>query len=121
VATFTSKRAYLPQERSDGKRYLVDRLWPRGIRKQALEIEGWLKEAAPTDALRRWFNHDPKKWPEFRRRYFAELDAHPEAWKPLVDAARAHSVTLVYGAKDTEHNNAVALAEYLTSRTEPRL
>lgn len=116
VATYVPKRAYLPHEPSDGKRYLVDRLWPRGISKPALAISGWLKEVAPTDVLRRWFNHDPDKWPEFRRRYFAELDSHPEAWKPLVDAARQHPVTLVYGAKDTEHNNAVALAEYLTKR-----
>jgi uncharacterized protein YeaO (DUF488 family) len=107
------KRAYEPGEPGDGPRYLIDRMWPRGIAKPDLQIEAWVKDAAPSTALRRWFGHDPEKWNEFRKRYFAELDANPEAWKPLLDAARKHAITLVYGAKDEAHNNAVALAEYL--------
>ena len=116
MATFSLKRAYEAHQRSDGRRYLVDRLWPRGIAKADLAIEDWLKDVAPTQALRRWFNHDPKKWDEFRRRYFAELDAHPDTWKPLLTAAAKHHVTLLFGAKDTEHNNAVALAQYLKGK-----
>jgi uncharacterized protein YeaO (DUF488 family) len=110
------KRAYEEAEPEDGTRYLVDRLWPRGVKKDALRIEGWLKEVAPSQALRRWFNHDPEKWNEFRRRYFGELDAKPEAWAPLVEAARKGSVTLIYSAHDTQHNNGVALAEYLKAQ-----
>jgi uncharacterized protein YeaO (DUF488 family) len=107
------KRAYDEPDDRDGKRYLVDRLWPRGITKTSLRIDGWPKEVAPTPALRQWFNHDPQRWAEFQRRYFAELDARPEVWAPLIDGARKGSVTLIYSAHDTEHNNAVALAEYL--------
>lgn len=107
------KRAYEKAEAEDGKRYLVDRLWPRGVKKTSVKLEAWAKEAGPSDALRRWFNHDPAKWDEFRRRYFAELDANPDAWTPLENAGRKGTITLVYGAHDPEHNNAVALAEYL--------
>jgi uncharacterized protein YeaO (DUF488 family) len=91
----------------------VERLWPRGIKKTDLKIDAWPKDVGPSDALRRWFAHDPKKWPEFCRRYFAELDSHPEAWEPIRSAARHGRVTLVYSSHDTEHNNAVALKEYL--------
>jgi uncharacterized protein YeaO (DUF488 family) len=108
---FKLKRAYEKAEAADGARYLVDRLWPRGVTKASLKLDDWLKEVAPSDSLRHWFNHDPEKWNEFRKRYFAELDAKPDAWLPL--AARKGVVTLVYGAHDSEHNNAVALAEYL--------
>ncbi len=107
------KRAYEPASRADGTRLLVERLWPRGVRKTELPLAGWLKEVAPTTELRRWFSHDPAKWPEFRRRYYHELDAHPDAWAPIVDAASKGDVTLVYSAHDTEHNAAVALKEYL--------
>jgi uncharacterized protein YeaO (DUF488 family) len=107
------KRAYDEAEAADGARYLIDRLWPRGKTKAALKIEDWLKDVAPGDALRSWFNHDPQRWAEFRRRYFAELDAKPDAWATLVDAARKGPITLVYSAHDVERNNAVALAEYL--------
>lgn len=107
------KRAYEAPETTDGVRYLIDRLWPRGVSKAELKIEAWLKDVAPSNDLRHWFNHDPKKWDEFRRRYFAELDANPESWEPLIDAARKGTVTLLYGAHDAEHNNAVALTEYL--------
>lgn len=110
------KRAYEKAAPEDGLRFLVERLWPRGIKKANLELDGWLKDVAPSDALRRWFSHDPNKWPEFRRRYFAELDKHPEAWEPVRNAARRGRVTLVYSSHDTEHNNAVALQAYLRDR-----
>jgi len=110
-----TKRAYETPAKQDGSRYLVERLWPRGVKKSSLKIEACLKEVAPSADLRRWFNHDPAKWQEFRRNYFAELDAHPNAWAPLLDAARRGPVTLVYGARDPEHNNAIALASYLES------
>jgi len=109
----TLKRAYEKAASEDGTRFLVERLWPRGIKKTDLRLDAWLKDVAPSDALRRWFAHDPKKWPEFRRRYFTELDRHPEGWEPIRNAARRGLVTLVYSAHDTEHNNAVALKEYL--------
>jgi uncharacterized protein YeaO (DUF488 family) len=111
------KRAYEMAAHDDGIRYLVERLWPRGVKKEALHIEAWLKEVAPSDALRRWFKHDPKKWEEFRRRYLRELDENAEAWEPILDAARHATVTLVYSAHDTEHNNAVALKAYLEGHT----
>ncbi|MBV8553815.1 MAG: DUF488 domain-containing protein [Acidobacteriaceae bacterium] len=107
------KRARDEAEPGDGARYLVDRLWPRGVAKASLKMDGWLKDAAPSNELRHEFHHDPAKWDEFRRRYFAELDANPEAWKPLLEAAGKGTVTLMYDAHDPEHNNAVALAEYL--------
>jgi uncharacterized protein YeaO (DUF488 family) len=110
------KRAYEKAAPEDGVRFLVERLWPRGVKKTDLQIDGWLKDVAPSDTLRRWFAHDPKKWPEFHRRYFAELDSHPEAWEPIQSAARHGRVTLVYSAHDTEHNNAAALKEYLQAR-----
>jgi uncharacterized protein YeaO (DUF488 family) len=114
------KRAYEPAAPGDGTRYLVERLWPRGIRKEALRLDAWLKDVAPSDALRRWFSHDPAKWPEFRRRYTAELDSNVDAWQPILDAARRGTVTLVYSAHDTEHNNAVALKDYLEARLKRR-
>lgn len=99
-----------------GRRYLVERLWPRGMRKDALRLDGWLREVAPSHELRRWFGHDPSRWQEFRRRYFAELDARPEAWEPLRAAAEQGDVVLLFSARDTEHNNAVALRDYLRDR-----
>ncbi len=99
---------------SDGStRFLVDRLWPRGIKKESLEIDAWLKDVAPSPALRQWYQHDVEKWKEFHRRYRAELDAHPDAWQPILQAARRGKVTLLYSARDTEHNSAVVLKEYL--------
>jgi uncharacterized protein YeaO (DUF488 family) len=110
----TLKRAYEPPSRDDGVRLLVERLWPRGIAKADLNIDEWLKDAGPSTGLRQWFGHDPDKWDEFRRRYFRELDSRPEAWQPIVSAARrGGTVTLVYSSHDTEHNNAVALRDYL--------
>jgi len=109
-----AKRVYEPPGADEGTRFLVERLWPRGMRKESLHMEGWLKDVAPSDALRRWFGHDPAKWIEFRDRYFAELDGEPDAIQPIVEAARRGNVTLLYSAHDTEHNNAVALKEYLS-------
>jgi uncharacterized protein YeaO (DUF488 family) len=111
------KRVYEKPEAEDGARYLIDRLWPRGVAKASLKIEAWLKDVAPSDDLRHWFHHDPKKWNEFRRRYFDELNAKPDVWAPLVEASRKGPVTLVYSAQDVEHNNAAALAEYLEPKT----
>lgn len=117
---FKLKRAYDQPEAADGARYLIDRLWPRGITKASVKIDGWVREVAPSDPLRRWFNHDPEKWNEFRERYFAELASKPDAWAPLIEAARSGTVTLVYGAHDAEHNNGVALAEYLETHATKR-
>lgn len=96
-----------------GRCFLVERLWPRGVRKDEVALEGWLRDVAPSDALRRWFGHRADRWEEFRQRYFAELDAHPQAWRPLLEAARQGDVTLLYSARERTHNNAAALAEYL--------
>ncbi len=111
-----TKRIYVPPEPEDGSRFLVERLWPRGMKKESLKMDGWTKDAAPSDALRRWFGHDPSKWDEFRKRYFSELDASPDALRPLLEAARQGKVTLLYSSHDEDHNNAVALKEYLESR-----
>ncbi len=110
------ERVYDLKQRGAGAYFLVDRLWPRGVRKEALPLDGWLKDVAPSDKLRTWFAHDPKKWAEFQRRYFAELDRNPEAWRPLLEAARSGTVTLLFGAKDVERNNAVALKSYLDAK-----
>ncbi len=109
-----TKRVYEKAGPDDGSRYLVERLWPRGMRKESLHMEDWLKDVAPSDDLRKWFGHEPAKWKEFQKRYFGELDDNPEAVQPIVEAARRGNVTLLYSAHDTEHNNAVALKEYLT-------
>jgi uncharacterized protein YeaO (DUF488 family) len=111
-----TRRVYETPEPSDGTRFLVERLWPRGMKKEALKLDGWLKEVAPSAELRRWFGHDPAKWKEFRRRYFTELDQHPEAWQPIQEAARRGTVTLLYSARDTAHNSAVALKAYLDEK-----
>ena len=110
------KRAYEEPQQEDGRRYLIDRLWPRGLSKTSLKIDGWLKEAAPSQELRRWFQHDPAKWDEFRRRYCDELDAKPEAWMTLLHAARQGPITLIYSARDSERNNGIVLAEYLAQK-----
>jgi uncharacterized protein YeaO (DUF488 family) len=110
------KRVFDPAGPDDGKRYLVDRFWPRGLKKDAVPMDGWLKDVAPSDRLRRWFAHDPTKWEAFRRRYHAELDRKPDAWQPLVDAAASGPITLLFAARDRVHNHAVALQEYLQRR-----
>lgn len=107
------KRAYEPPAESDGVRILVDRIWPRGVRKEELKLEAWLKEIAPSSELRRWFGHDPEKWEEFRRRYFRELDERQDVVEELRSKVRQGGGTLVYGAADEQHNNAAALKEYL--------
>ena len=110
------KRAYEPAARTDGIRVLVDRLWPRGVSKEVAKIDRWLKEIAPSTALRKWFNHDPSKWEKFRVRYFRELDRNTDAVKELRALARGKTVTLVYSAKDEEHNQAVALRDYMGAK-----
>jgi len=107
------KRAYEQSSKDDGERFLVERLWPRGVKKENLRVEAWLKDVAPSSELRQWFEHDPAKWDEFRRRYFRELEKHSEAWQPLLARASRGRVTLVYSAHDTEHNTAIALKEFL--------
>jgi uncharacterized protein YeaO (DUF488 family) len=114
------KRAYDSMSRSDGTRFLVERLWPRGVTKEKLQIDAWLKDVAPTTELRKWFGHDPEKWNEFRKRYRRELDSHPDAWQRIAAAARRGRVTLVYSSHDEVHNNAVALKEYLEAKTRRR-
>lgn len=119
------QRVYEPPAPGDGARFLADRLWPRGVKKASLRLDGWLKAAAPSDELRRWFKHDSAKWPEFRRRYFSDLDHRPAALQPVLEAAERGPVTLLFSASDLEQNNAVALAEYLNRRlaasfTKPR-
>ena len=109
---------YEPPNAEDGARLLVDRLWPRGLKKEKLRLTGWLKEVAPRDALRHWFNHDPRRWEEFQRRYAAELEEHPRAWQPILQAARGGRVTLLFAAKDQEHNNAVALKAFLERKLQ---
>lgn len=108
-----TKRVYEPPSADDGKRFLVDRLWPRGVSRDKLRLDGWLKDVAPSNELRHWFKHDPPKWTEFQRRYQAELKRQPETWQALLDASRAGRVTLLFSAQDLEHNNAVALKIHL--------
>ncbi|WP_427792751.1 DUF488 domain-containing protein [Brevundimonas diminuta] len=110
------KRVYEPPSPTDGTRILVDRLWPRGLSKKKARVDLWLKEIAPTTELRRWFDHDPEKWAEFQHRYRAELDANADAVSELKAALSDGPATLVYGAKDEAHNDAVMLADYLSER-----
>ena len=110
------KRVYSPAADEDGKRFLVDRLWPRGIRKDQLKISAWLKDVAPTNELRLWYGHDPEKWCEFNKRYFDQLDAHPETWQPLLEAAKNGDITLLFSSRELEINNAVSLRAYLEQR-----
>ena len=107
------KRVYEEPGPHDGVRFLVERLWPRGIRKTDLPVDGWLKDAGPSSELRKWFSHDPLKWEEFEKKYFKELNTRPEAWEPILKAAGLGTVTLLYSSRDAEHNNAVALKTYL--------
>lgn len=110
------KRIYLKPQAKDGKRFLVDRLWPRGINKKEARLSGWVRDVAPSPGLRKWFGHDPEKWKEFQRRYERELTVHPEVLAPLWEAARRGTLTLLFAAKDLEHNNAVVLQRYLKAR-----
>lgn len=109
----TVKRAYDSVEALDGIRFLVDQLWPRGIENDKLKVDAWLKDVVPSTEFRKWFGHDPTKWSEFRRRYFSELKSNPSAWQPIVETERNGAVTLLCGAKNEAHNNAVALRDFL--------
>jgi uncharacterized protein YeaO (DUF488 family) len=110
------KRAYEPPAANDGVRILVDRLWPRGVRKANAAINQWMKDIAPSTALRKWFGHDPARWEEFRRRYVEELGEHPEQLTRLRTLAREGRITLVYSAHDEQHNDAVVLRGVLLGR-----
>ncbi len=110
------KRVYDEPASGDGCRVLVDRLWPRGLTKEAAHVDLWLKDIAPSTDLRKWFSHDPTRWSEFEERYFHELEAHPEVLEQLVERIRKGRVTLLYGAKDVDRNNAVALKEFVEAR-----
>jgi uncharacterized protein YeaO (DUF488 family) len=109
------RRVYEAPNPEDGLRVLVDRLWPRGLSKSATQVNLWLKDIAPSDKLRQWFNHDPARWEEFLKRYGRELEGQPKAVRDLKRLARKQVVTLLYAARDREHNNAVALRKYLES------
>ncbi|CAN6675152.1 hypothetical protein TRVA0_098S00144 [Trichomonascus vanleenenianus] len=112
------KRVYEPETESDGTRVLVERLWPRGVKKESLHYDYWLKEVAPSTELRKWFSHDVSKWDEFQEEYCSELDANPESYEPILDSARKGNVTLLYSSRDTEHNNAVCLKGYLKGKLD---
>jgi len=107
------KRVYEEASASDGTRFLVERLWPRGMKKEQLEMKAWLKDVAPSQGLRSWYKHDPSRWKEFQQRYRAELEDNPDAWKPILQAAGQGTVTLLYSARDTEHNSALLLKSFL--------
>jgi len=113
------RRAYEAPTHNDGYRVLVDRVWPRGVTKKALEIDAWMRDIAPSTSLRKWFDHKPTRWAEFQRRYFRELRRHEEALCELAERVRSGTrVTLVFGARDTEHNNAVAIRNFLREKIE---
>jgi uncharacterized protein YeaO (DUF488 family) len=112
----TLARVYDAPSTAPARRFLVDRVWPRGVRRADLALEGWLKDAAPSAELRRWYGHEPARWEEFRRRYTTELDEHPETWRPLLEAARSGDVVLLYAAREREHNNAAVLRDQLMER-----
>ncbi len=115
--TFQVKRVYAPSAAADGRRVLVDRLWPRGRSKASLKLDEWMKDIAPGNELRRRFHHDQSRWEEFQKMYFKELDSRPDLIERLVQWSRAGKVTLLFAAKDEIHNNAVALKNYLERRS----
>lgn len=110
------KRTYDPVERTDGQRFLVERLWPRGMKKEALAMHAWYKDVAPSTTLRQWYGHEPERWPEFRRRYLKELSENVPAWAPILAAAQKGTITLLFSAHDLEHNSAVVLRDFLDKR-----
>jgi uncharacterized protein YeaO (DUF488 family) len=112
----TTKRVYDIQGQAEGKIFLVDRIWPRGIKKSDLKIDGWIKEAAPSSQLRVWYHHEPDRWEEFKNVYYEQLDSKPGAWQPILEAARDGDVTLLYSSKESHYNNAVALKTYLEEK-----
>jgi uncharacterized protein YeaO (DUF488 family) len=109
------KRIYEPPEPADGYRLLVDRLWPRGVSRESASLDGWMKEIAPSSELRRWFSHDVSRWQEFKRRYAVELSTREHLVTEILSLARNRPVTLLYSARDSGHNQAVALAEHLAA------
>tara|TARA_R110000765_G_scaffold75590_1_gene148190 strand:+ start:631 stop:1002 length:372 start_codon:yes stop_codon:yes gene_type:complete len=111
-------RVYNLDAKNDGIRLLVDRLWPRGIAKKEIDLDDWIMEVAPSNELRKWFGHDPEKWDDFRKRYRAELSENPDAVRRCLDWLRKDNVTLLYGARDKEHNQAVVLRDYLLEKIE---
>jgi uncharacterized protein YeaO (DUF488 family) len=115
-----TKRVYEPAAKSDGFRVLVDRLWPRGLSKQDAHVDLWLREVGPSTALRKWFNHDPDRWVEFQRRYHVELKEKQALIATITEQAKTGPVTLLYSAKDEQHNQAVALMDLLLKRTVTR-
>ncbi len=108
------KRVYDPPDTKDGKRILVDRLWPRGISKEAGKIDLWLKEISPSNELRKWYDHDPEHWDQFKEKYFKELESNPEAVEKFKTELNSPVITFLYSSKNTEYNNAIALKEYLS-------
>ncbi len=110
------KRIYEPSSQDDGKRILIDRLWPRGLKKEDARIDEWLKEIAPSNELRNWFDHDPNKWEEFKKRFFSELHRKEDLVERIISAARKGTVTLLFGSKEERFNNAVALKEYVDAK-----
>jgi uncharacterized protein YeaO (DUF488 family) len=112
------KRVYDAPAASDGYRVLAERLWPRGLKKKSLKLDGWLREVAPSSALRKWFSHDPAKWTEFQRRYEEELRTNPEAWADLFQLAHDEPVTLLFSSRDETHNNVAALRTFLLAQRE---
>ncbi len=114
------KRTYDPPARGDGRRILVERLWPRGMKKEDLHADAWMKDVAPSTELRQWFGHEVARWDEFRRRYQRELNAKPDTWTPVLEASKHGTVTLLYSAHDVVHNGAVVLRDYLTERSRLR-
>jgi uncharacterized protein YeaO (DUF488 family) len=114
------KRTYEPLKRGDGRRILVERLWPRGMTREALAAHAWMKDVAPSAELRKWFGHRVQRWPEFQRRYRAELRANADAWRPILEASARGAVTLLYSAHDPLHNGAVVLRDFLMEREAGR-
>lgn len=116
--TIHTERVYELSGTGKQPHFLVDRIWPRGVKKEKLQLTAWLKAVAPSTELRKWFNHEPEKWNAFQKRYFAELDEKQEFLEPILKAAKNGVVVLLYGAKDKEHNQAVALKSYLEARVK---
>jgi uncharacterized protein YeaO (DUF488 family) len=116
ITRISLKRVYDPPSANDGFRVLVDRLWPRGLKKETARIDLWFKDVAPSNDLRKWFGHKPAKWDEFKRRYFRELDNRPIETSLLVEKAKSGTLTLLFAAKDEIYNNAAALIEYIEKK-----
>ena len=113
-----AKRIYEKADVTDGYRVLVDRLWPRGMRKSEAKLDGWVKDLAPSAELRKWFEHDPEKWPEFKRRYFEELDKHPKFVNEFIKTINQRKVTFLFSSKELKLNNALALKEYVEKKSK---